>query len=106
MELEEFRKKVTAWAINISYIRAVILYGSRAKGTFRKNSDWDICCLVDGKPNEGWYGIWLVEAEEWKIQFCKATGLSYAKVQFTAPTSNTVINGLFECSRILYLRLD
>lgn len=106
MELEEFREKVSAWASNIDEIRAVILFGSRAKGTSREDSDWDICCLIDGKPNEGWYGIWVVEADEWKEQFCEATGLSPTIVQFTAPTSKQVTNGLLECSRVLYLRQD
>lgn len=92
------------WAEGVSEVRAVILFGSRAKGTSRTDSDWDVCIVVDGDPRNTWYGTWGAKKKQWKKQFCKAVGLPASQVQFCSPTSEYVKAGLEECSRILFLR--
>ncbi|MGY0800149.1 nucleotidyltransferase domain-containing protein [Lysobacter sp. A286] len=102
--LQQLKQTVQAWAQQHTALSAIILFGSRAKGSARPDSDWDICCLVDGSGSESWYGTWFAHAESWKAEFCQATGLHSDAVQFVAPTSMQVTQGLFECSRMLYVR--
>jgi len=104
MDISELSKRVGNWASDIQYINAVVLFGSRARGTATASSDWDICCLINENKQEGWRGIWVCESDEWKRQFCLATGLSESVVQFVAPTSSQVKAGLLECSKVLYVR--
>jgi len=104
MDISELSQRVEVWACDIQYINAVVLFGSRAKGTATENSDWDICCLINENESEGWRGIWVCEADAWKREFCRATGLSESVVQFVAPTSPQVKAGLLECSKVLYVR--
>ncbi len=92
------------WAQDVPEIRAVLLFGSRARGDARPDSDWDICVVVDGDSGNPWYGIWHCEADEWKKKFCKASSLALSEVQFCSPTSDKVKAGLEECTRVLFLR--
>ena len=106
MDIEDLSIKTSAWAEKIEHINAVILFGSRAKGTSTESSDWDICCILNHSNKCDWYGTWFHEADEWKRQFCTVTNLPFNKVQFTAPTSSQVKNGLFECSKVLYVQTN
>ena len=102
--LEELSAQTQSWARQQPELVAVLLFGSRAKGTASPGSDWDICCLVESSVTESWYGTWFFHAEAWKEGFCQATGLPANLVQFVAPTSSQVRQGLSDCSRVLYLR--
>ncbi|WNO10482.1 nucleotidyltransferase domain-containing protein [Teredinibacter sp. KSP-S5-2] len=104
--MSEFTKNVQDWASEISEIRAVILFGSRARGDWLPGSDWDICILLDAMnvENGEWYGTWFAYADLWHESFCKKVGLEKAEVQFTAPTSKAVKNGIARSSKILYVK--
>jgi len=103
MDIKTLSRKTTDWAQNIPEICAVILFGSRARGTEKESSDWDICCVLNSQVDEGWYGTWLFEEQGWKTQFCEITGLPESEVQFVSSTSDQVVNGLLEGSRVLYV---
>ena len=104
MELESLREKVEDWASEISDIEAVFLFGSRAKGTEKQDSDWDICCLIRDDVSDTWYGKWVCNADEWKESFCNVTTLKESSIQFTTLTSRQVQSGLYECCRVLYAK--
>lgn len=61
--LEELSARTQSWARRQPGLGAVLLFGSRAKGTARPTSDWDICCIVESSCIESRYGIWLFHAE-------------------------------------------
>ena len=102
--LDELSAQTQSWARQQSELVAVLLFGSRAKGTATPYSDWDVCCVVDSPNTTSWYGTWFFHADAWKEGFCQATGLPADRVQFVAPTSPQVRQGLSDCSRVLYLR--
>ena len=101
---QPFISAVRCWASQQPELVAVILFGSRAKGCARPESDWDICCLVEASGAESWYTTWHCNAPAWKAGFCQHTGLNEQLVQFCAPTSDAVVSGLLECSKVLYTR--
>lgn len=103
--MNEFTTKVREWAEEISEIRAVILFGSRARGDYLPGSDWDICILLENiNANAGnWYSTWFACADTWHESFCKKLGLEKSKVQFVAPTSDAVRDGIARSSKVLYV---
>jgi uncharacterized protein len=52
MEKEELLNKIKSEIQLLEPEADIILYGSRARGDFRKDSDWDILILVDGTINQ------------------------------------------------------
>lgn len=55
-ELSELAALTREWAVPKKEIRAVLLFGSRARGEANRDSDWDICVVVDASGDSGWYG--------------------------------------------------
>jgi hypothetical protein len=102
----ELTELTRSWAAKIPEIRAIILYGSRAREEHKPDSDWDVCVLLEtsNSKNGEWYGTWVACADNWHESFCNATGLEKSKVQFTAPTSNAVRKGIERSSKFLYLK--
>jgi predicted nucleotidyltransferase len=49
MTQKEFQNKIKQKALEVDSNAEVILYGSRARGEERKNSDWDILILTEIK---------------------------------------------------------
>ena len=105
IEMDEFIKKVRAWAESIPEVRSVILYGSRARGDHQPDSDWDICILLENanSKNGDWYGTWIDCADSWHESFCQKVGLQKSAVQFVAPTSDAVKEGIARSSRVIYI---
>ena len=65
MELKNLLKKEIVKAISPLGIKAkeIILFGSRARGDFEKDSDWDILVVLDCEINQNdkkeiWYRIY------------------------------------------------
>ncbi|WP_366140619.1 nucleotidyltransferase domain-containing protein [uncultured Alcanivorax sp.] len=104
MDISELSRLTTEWARDIPEISVVMLYGSRAVGGERPDSDWDICCVLNGSVEAGWYGVWFQKADVWKESFCKAVRLPFESVQFVASTSDQVVNGLLNGCRVLYVQ--
>ncbi|MCD4817524.1 MAG: nucleotidyltransferase domain-containing protein [Candidatus Cloacimonetes bacterium] len=52
MGKEEILKKVKKVIFKVYPSATIILYGSRARGDFRKYSDWDLLVLVRKQTNE------------------------------------------------------
>ncbi len=69
------------------------------------DSDWDICILLENAdPTNGeWHGTWIACADLWHESFCEKVGLDKSEVQFVAPTSETVKNGIAQSSKVLYV---
>ena len=103
--MNDFTIKVRKWAEPITEIRAVLLFGSRARGDHHQNSDWDICILLEttNSKSGNWYGTWIGLADDWHQSFCDAVGLDIKDVQFVAPTSSIVIDSIAHSCKVLYL---
>ena len=58
-----------AWASEKPFVRRVWIYGSRAKGTPKPDSDLDVALEIDPVGNdEGSYTSFLHEAEGWRAE--------------------------------------
>ncbi|MEO1168970.1 MAG: nucleotidyltransferase domain-containing protein [Pseudomonadota bacterium] len=56
---------IRRWALKEPLIEAVFVFGSRAKGTERVDSDLDIALLVRGADGGERLANWVCEAEDW-----------------------------------------
>jgi predicted nucleotidyltransferase len=62
MQLDEVALVVAGWAASIPNVKAAYLFGSRAKGTSRVDSDLDVAIALEG-DDEG-FADWICDAEE------------------------------------------
>ena len=104
--IDDSLPKLEEWARRYVDIRAIILFGSRARGVYRLDSDVDVCVLVDQHAGETWYTRWIHQAEKWKREFLQITAIPENMLQFCTVTSDKAKAGLGKSCRFLYLRAD
>jgi predicted nucleotidyltransferase len=104
LDLDLIKQPIRDWATNYPDIHAVIVFGSRAKGTSKPDSDLDLCIMVDALNGETWYTRWFFQADKWKAEVLRILNIPDSKLQFCTVTSPQVIGGLKDGCKFLYLR--
>tara|TARA_R110001606_G_scaffold54703_1_gene133972 strand:- start:1279 stop:1608 length:330 start_codon:yes stop_codon:yes gene_type:complete len=61
---DEDKEKIIAWASERRAVRRVYLFGSRARGNHRPDSDVDLAIEMLGKNLEARYGSWMFWDDE------------------------------------------
>lgn len=72
MELE-FQRILLAWALSKPFVTRLWVFGSRARGTHRPDSDLDVAIeIISRRPHETAPGLWMFEKVSWKadLQSC------------------------------------
>ena len=69
---EDWLQHLKLWAAQKSEIREVWIFGSRATGCYRTDSDIDIALKLNGDTDEK-DGIFICEAERWSKEIQKFT---------------------------------
>jgi predicted nucleotidyltransferase len=64
LDLDALSRIVRDWSLTIPEIREAYIFGSRAKGTFRDDSDLDVAIRLEG-DDEG-FVVWMHDAEEFR----------------------------------------
>jgi predicted nucleotidyltransferase len=62
--------KIREWAAQTRYVKEVRLFGSRAKGSARPDSDIDLAITVGGSDDGVVRGNYFAVGPEWQRQFC------------------------------------
>ena len=68
---EEIKVLLRGWARSNGAIEALWLFGSRARGDYRPNSDYDIALELKPKKNDhdDWaFGAYVSLRDQWKIE--------------------------------------
>jgi hypothetical protein len=108
-DLEGLSVAVANWAAGEPLIRRVYLFGSRAKGTARPDSDIDLAILHSIDPavagacpkDQEHQFTWWDHRERWTLEL-QARLEGRADVHQLFPESRYVRRGLKECRRCLY----
>jgi predicted nucleotidyltransferase len=84
-------------------IGEVRLFGSRAKGTSRPDSDVDLGVTIIGKPSEDAFTIYICTADEWRRELTALLGLK-AQVEWFDTASPAVFSFCQEASHLIFRR--
>jgi predicted nucleotidyltransferase len=78
---------IEAWAADKPEVAAVWLFGSRAKGTERPDSDVDLgVVLMPGEPGHDWpLGNWMAIGSAWRDELCTMLGRGVSLEAFSRP---------------------
>lgn len=75
MDISETQlRSIQSWALHEPFIKEVYLFGSRAKGTSRPDSDVDIA-IAFAVPHDRVESVFLMNGEYWQDDLRAKTGL-------------------------------
>lgn len=66
ISVSSIHEKVSVWAVSYPEIIQIILFGSRARGNSKPNSDVDLAFIVEGILGESAYTRYFCEKHKWK----------------------------------------
>jgi predicted nucleotidyltransferase len=93
---------IREWARLTPQVEEVRLFGSRAKGCARPDSDVDLAVTVGGGPGATVAGNYVALASRWEEHLHQATGLTVRIKQYNSPESDRVRRWCDEFSVVLY----
>jgi predicted nucleotidyltransferase len=103
MDLTEHQQWIVGeWGLRTPHIVEVRLFGSRAKGTAKPDSDIDLAITVDGDSPGTVLGNYFAFGEHWQGQL---TELLEAKVHvalYNDPSSSVARSSCDQCSVLLF----
>jgi len=92
---------IVAWGELTEIVKEIILFGSRAKGTSRQDSDVDLALtLTHANP----WPAFLANGEQWQNDLRASTGLNVNLESLDGPEADKIRLYVGECSRILFTR--
>jgi hypothetical protein len=112
--LDGLSAAVTAWAVGERLVRRIYLFGSRAKGTARPDSDIDLAILHDidpevastcHPPEDAHMWTWMVHSERWIAELQSRVGQVHVQ-QVDRESRKIVVPALKECRLCLYRRVS
>ena len=103
---EAQREVLRSWASTTPCVRKLWIYGSRAKGTFKADSDLDVAVQIDPiDPDETAYASWFHEKGGWQAELQKRLDVTLDLEWFDPNGSTpTIAKGLSEGNVVIYER--
>jgi hypothetical protein len=96
---------IQRWAARHAIIRRVWIFGSRARGTHRPDSDLDLAVEHDASPGDSnSFTTWICEADVWRSEFGPELSAPLDLQSYIAGKSPTIQAGLDESSLLVYER--
>lgn len=91
------------WAQNHASIARLYVFGSRAKGTARPDSDLDVAIELNGSTAEALTEFHF-ESDLWRAELGALTGLTVDLQLFLYEETPTISAALAECCKLLFVR--
>jgi predicted nucleotidyltransferase len=95
---------IRAWAASDPRVLEVRLFGSRAKGTSRPDSDVDLAITSGSNPSEDAYTVYFFAARQWQPLLTKLLGVQADVERYDQETAPNVYRFCHEASVLLYRR--
>jgi predicted nucleotidyltransferase len=99
----EWLERLVLWAHVHDRIDKLFVFGSRARGDHRPDSDLDVAVLLTGEEDGERLGYWICMAERWRAQLADLpvkVDLQYADPE----TDERVWPGVQRDGRLIYSR--
>jgi predicted nucleotidyltransferase len=100
-------ESIAQWAELTRQIRRVWVFGSRAKGTHRPDSDIDVAIELDAlEDSEQTLALWIAQAGHWESQLQSRIGVNVDLEWFDPDGSTPTIEcGLTQARVLVYERV-
>ena len=103
---ERYEQVLHAWAVATPCVRKVSIFGSRAKGTPRSDSDLDVAVEIDPVgSDESAYVSWFHLKKSWHAELQRRLDVPL-DLEWFDPTGSTptIAKGLSEANVVVYER--
>lgn len=95
------------WAASKAVVRRVWIFGSRARGTHRPDSDLDVAIEHDALPGDSSpFTTWICEAEKWRAELAAHMSVPLDLQSYVHGQTPVIQAGLDSGSQLIYERAD
>lgn len=106
----DLESKISQWAKAKPMIKAIWVFGSRARGDHRDNSDLDLAVeldlsVFDGADDSGGAATWAFDVKPLKEELDKLTGLNVDWQHYEKGVTSVIEAGLSKSSKIIYEKI-
>jgi len=107
MDPVELDREIAKWAASKPIIKRVFIFGSRARGDHRPDSDLDVAVELDstefeGADESGGLATWMFESPGWKQELQRLSPYAVQLERYRPGQTPTVANGLATSSILIY----
>ena len=104
---ESLRESLRTWAAAKPLVNRLWVFGSRARGDHRQDSDLDIAIELDltaagGCDDSGGLATWMLDTTGWPEELQGITGLRIDLQHFDGARTPTIQSGLESSSVVVY----
>ncbi|WIV99657.1 nucleotidyltransferase family protein [Kinneretia aquatilis] len=105
--MQNLTTEIAAWAAEKPLVKRVWIFGSRARGDHRPDSDLDVAVELDmsaiqGADDSGGSATWIFEAGSWGPELEAVLGLPVDLEQYQHGVTTVIQTGLDRSSVLVY----
>lgn len=107
MDVPQISELLASWARGKPLVKRLYIFGSRARGDHRTDSDIDIAVELDpavfqGSDESGGLATWMFETKAWKAEIEKLLPFPVQLERFREEQTPTIRKGLAQSSHLVY----
>ena len=96
------RETIRQWGEKAQYVRAIRLFGSRARGEATEKSDIDLAVTIGGDDPGTVLGIYFARAQKWQTELTSLLGTKVHVGLYDDPDMDIIRRSCDECSIVLF----
>lgn len=109
MESTDVHNALSQWAANKPLVARLWIFGSRARGDHRTDSDIDIAIeldltAADGVDESGGFATWSFETDDWEHELATLLPFTIDLEQYRGEGTPTIHQALAKSSQLIYTK--